>query len=450
MMAKLPPGPNRSFVFPLPQLRLLRFIVRPLQMLEMFASQYEDCFTLPQKNSPPTVYFYHPEAIKEIFTAPPEVFDSSDRNKLLQPLVGENSLLLLRGDRHQRQRKLLMPPFHGARMQTYGETIVKIARQVTNKWQVGQPFAVRAAMQEISLKVILCTVFGIDSGDRYLKLQQLLTSMLESIGSPASSTLLFFPLLQKDWGAKSPWGHFLRQKQEIDRILLNEIAQRRSEPETRGDDILSLLLAARDEAGQPMSDDELKDELITLLFAGHETTASAIAWAIYWIERSPDIRDKLLAELNTISVEEDPLAVSRLPYLTAICQETLRIYPIAVNTFPRRVTQPIEIFGYHFEPGTLLIPSIYLTHHRQEIYPEPKRFKPERFLERTFSAYEYLPFGGGSSLCIGYAFAQFEMKLVLATIFSRLELKLATDRPVKPTRRGLTLAPSSNLQMVVT
>ncbi len=450
MTAKLPPGPKRSFRFPYPLLRTLRYIFRPLSVLEMYARDYDDCFTLSYKNSPPTVYFYHPEAIKQIFTAPPEIFNSSDGGKILQPIVGDNSLLLLTGDRHQSQRKLLMPPFHGARIQTYGEIIVAITQQVTEQWQLGKPFKVRSEIQEISLRTILAAVFGIDSGERYRELQGLLTVLLESISSPLSSTLLFFTALQKDWGAWSPWGRFLRLKEKIDSLLLAEIEQRRLEADSDRNDILSLLLSARDEAGQPMTDEELIDQLLTLLFAGHETTASAIAWALYWLESLPEVREKLQRELDTVSVFDDPLAVTKLPYLTAICQETLRIYPIAVNAFPRIVQQPVEIFGYEFEPGTVIFPSIYLTHHREDLYPEPKRFKPERFLERQFSAYEYFPFGGGNRLCIGYAFAQFEMKLVLGSIFSQFALKLVGNKSIKPTRRGITVAPSGKMQMMVT
>jgi cytochrome P450 len=209
-------------------------------------------------------------------------------------------------------------------------------------------------------------------------------------------------------------------------------------------------MSARDEAGQLMTDVELRDQLMTLLLAGHETTASALAWALYWVEQLPQVRNQLLKELDTLAPNSDPNAIARLPYLTAVCQETLRIYPIAMIGSPRIVKSPLKLMGYQFEPGTALIPCIYLTHHRQELYPEPKQFKPERFFERQFSAYEYLPFGGGNRHCIGSAFAQFEMKLVLAKILSRYRLVLADSRPVKPVRRGFTLAPPSAMQMVMT
>lgn len=450
MTAKIPPGPtNRSFRFPIPLLRSLRFIFDPLTVLEKYAQNYDNCFSLSQKNSPPVVYFYHPEAIKQIFAAPAEVFDSST-GKILLPLVGSNSLLVLNGDRHKSQRKLLMPPFHGARMTTYAKLITVIIQEVIGRWQLNRPFYVRAAMQEISLRIILGVVFGINSGTRFQELRELLTSLLDSIGSPIASTLLYFPALQNDWGAWSPWGRYCRLKQKIDSLLFAEMEQRRAEADQERDDILSLLLSARDQAGQPMTNQELRDELLTLLFAGHETTASAITWALYWLERSPEVRGKLKQELNSVNVVDNPMAVTKLNYLTAITQETLRIYPIAINAFPRIAEHSVDIFGYQFEPGTVLFPSIYLTHHREDLYPEPKRFLPERFLERQFSPYEYLPFGGGNRLCIGYALALFEIKLVLANICSQFELKLVSNKSIKPTRRGITLAPSGNMTMVVT
>ncbi len=405
---------------------------------------------MAQNTTPLIVFFSHPKAIQQIFTADPKLFDVGSGNDILLPLVGANSLILLDGDRHQRQQRLLIPPFHGDRMRTYGQLICDITEQVMNCWRVGEPFALRPSLQEISLRVILSTVFGLHEGERFDQIRKLLTSLLDTVSSPLSSTLLFFPSLQKDWGPLSPWGRFLRLRQQIDRLLYAEIQETREQVDPNRNDILSLLLGARDEVGQPMTNEELRDELMTLLFAGHETTASALAWALYWIDHLPEVQDKLLHELDTLPNNADPSSIARLPYLSAVCSETLRIYPIALSSFGRIVKSPMEIMGYQFEPGTMLVPSIYLTHQREDIYPEPKRFKPERFLERQFSPYEYLPFGGGNRRCIGLAFAQFEMKLVLARILSRCELKLAGLRPVKPTRRGLTLAPPGSMRMVVT
>ncbi len=442
---RLPDGPKNP-----PFLQRLQWIVRPLETLDARSQKYGDTFRVRSNKLTTILYFSSPQALQTIFTADPEQLNSAEGNKLLKPLLGEHSLILLDGKSHQRQRQLLMPPFHGERMRAYGQLICAITEQVISQWLPGKPFAVRPAMQEISLRVILSAVFGLHSGPRFEQLRQLLSSMLEAFGSPLSSTFLFYEFLQRDLGTRSPWGRFLRQRQQIDQLLYAEIAERRSLADPDREDILALLLEARDEAGQPMSDVELHDELMTLLFAGHETTASSLAWALYWIGCLPEVRDKLQAELDSIDPDSDPSASARLPYLTAVCQETLRLHPIALNAFPRIVKKPMELMGYQLEPGTILIASIYLAHQRQDVYPDPKHFKPERFLERQFSPYEYLPFGGGNRRCIGLAFAQFEMKLVLATILSRLQLALVNHRPIKPVRRGFTLAPSNNLRMVVT
>lgn len=444
---KLPDGPATP-----PFVQTFQWIARPLEFLEDCVYRYGDLFTVRRHKHRPDVYLSNPQAIQEIFTANPELFDSGLRNRLLRILLGEHSLSLnlLDRDRHQRLRRLLMPPFHGERMRAYGQLICDITEQVMSQLAIGQSFCVRSSMQEIAMRTILSAVFGLHEGQCFEQLRQLLSSLLDSMGCPLSSSLIFFRSLQGNLGSWSPWGRFLRLKQQIDRLLYAEIQRRREQPDPSRADILTLLMSACDEAGQPMTDVELRDQLITLLLAGHETTASALAWALYWVEQLPSVRDKLLKELDTLAPNSDPIAIARLPYLTAVCQETLRIYPIAMVGSPRIVKSPLQLMGYKFEPGTALIPCIYLTHHREDLYPEPKRFKPERFLERQFSPYEYLPFGGGNRHCIGSAFGQFEMKIVLAKILSRFQLTLADSRPVKPVRRGFTLAPPSSMRMVMT
>ncbi|MBV8887588.1 MAG: cytochrome P450, partial [Chroococcidiopsidaceae cyanobacterium CP_BM_RX_35] len=386
----LPDGPrNPNFVL------TMQWIARPLELLEDLDQRYGDPFALVGSKSS-TVFFSNPQAIQELLTANPELFDSGPGNKPLKPILGDHSLILLDGERHQRQRRLLTPPFHGERLRTYGKIIHEITEQVMSQWTVGESFLVRSCMQEISLRTILHTVFGLHEGQRFEQLRQLLISLLDSIGSPLTSGLLFFGKLQRDLGPLSPWGRFLRLRQQIDQLLYAEIQQRREQPNLSSTDILSLLLAARDELGQPMTDVELRDELLTLLFAGHETTASALAWALYWTEQLPEVRDKLLGELKSLDDDSDPSAAARLPYLSAVCSETLRIYPIAMTAFGRILKSPFQLMGYQFEPGTELVPCIYLLHQRPDLFPEPKRFKPERFLERQFSPYEYLPFGGSN------------------------------------------------------
>lgn len=429
-------------------LQTIRGIFQPMKYLESTREQYGDCFFMRTFGFPPTVALSHPQAIQEVFTADPNLFDTATSNEILQPLLGEYSLIQLDGLRHQRRRKLLMPPFHGERMRAYGNIICDITKQVISEWTVDKPFCARSSTQDISLRVILSAVFGIDEGERFEQLRELYSAMLESFNSPLSSSMLFFKFLQNDLGSWSPWGRFLRKKQQIHQLLIAEIQQRQTQPNSSREDILTLMMSARDEDGQPMSEAELRDELMTLLFAGHETTASALAWAFYWIHHLPEVHQKLLQELDTLGSNPDPIAISKLPYLNAVCSETLRIYPIVLFTFGRMVKSPLQIMGYQLEPGTVLAPCIYLTHYREDIYPEPKQFKPERFLERQYSPYEYLPFGGGNRRCLGYAFALFEMKLVLATVLSHAELVLADNRPVQPVRRGFTFSPSGGVRMI--
>ena len=244
-------------------------------------------------------------------------------------------------------------------------------------------FCARSAIQNISIEIILNVVFGIDKGERFDKLKELITEFMDSFTSPLVSSLLFFPFLRKDLGPWSPWGYFCRLQQQIAQLIYAEINYRRSQYDPSRTDILTLLMSARDEDGKEMSDRELKDELITLLFAGHETTATAISWALYWVHKQPKILEKLLGELDSLSDSPEPTSIVKLPYLTAVCNESLRIYPVAVLGVPREVKERVELMGYQLEPGTRVYACIYLTHHREDLYPQPKEFKPERIFAKT-------------------------------------------------------------------
>ncbi|MBW4555736.1 MAG: cytochrome P450 [Trichormus sp. ATA11-4-KO1] len=442
---KLPPK-----IFTSKWLQTIRGIVSPISFLEETQRRYGDILLSEFTNFPPQLVISNVAAIQEVLTADPQLFDSGSGNNIIQPLVGANSLILLDGDRHFQQRKLLMPPFHGERMRAYGQLIRDITQQVTSQWTVGQTFVARPRMQDISLQVILRAVFGLKEGERYQQIKQILTAMLDTFNSPLSAVFLFFKSLQRDLGAWSPWGKFLRRRQQLDQLIYQEIRERRNQPESPGEDILSLLLSARDENGQAMTDLELRDELMTMLFAGHETTAIALAWALYWVHYLPEVREKLLQELNSIDVvNADPTVITQLPYLNAVCSETLRIYPVAFFCLPRILKAPMQFMGYDLPKGMMLSICIYLTHHRPDIYPEPERFRPERFLERQFSPYEFLPFGGGNRRCIGAAFALFEMKIVLATILSNYSLELLEKVPLKPVRRGIVFAPNGGVRLMV-
>ncbi|MEJ6481645.1 cytochrome P450 [Nostoc punctiforme UO1] len=444
-LLKLPNGPQTH-----PWIQMYQWLTNPLEYMEACTKRYGDIFTLKLgQNFAHQVFISNPQAIQQIFTTDPKQLDSGESAGIKAPLLGQQSLLALDGKPHQRQRKLLTPPFHGERMLAYGELIREITEQVSSQWQVGETFAVLPSMQAISFQVILKAVFGLEDGPRYKKLNELLIKILNPKIPLLRTVLLIFPSMRQDLGAWSPWGKYLRLRQQIDQLIYAQIQERKAQPNLSGTDILSLMMAARDEAGEPMTDLELRDELMTLLVAGHETTATSLSWALYWIHHQPQVREKLLQELDNLGEKPDPNAIFRLPYLNAVCSETLRLYPVAMSALNRLVKSPLQIGEYNFEPGTILIPSIYLTHHREDLYPESKQFKPERFLEQQFSPYEYLPFGGGNRRCIGMAFALFEMKLVLATVLSRWQMELADSKPVRPVRKGLLFSPAGGVQMVV-
>ena len=430
-------------------LQKLQWIFDPVGYMEGAVKKHPNMFTAEVVGFGDNLIFINqPEAIQEILTNDRKKFISpGGLNQVLQPLIGDYSVIMLDGEPHKRRRQLLIPPFHGERMRAYGQLICNIAEKVFQTLPINQTFVTRSVMQEISMQVILQAVFGLHEGKRFQEIKQLMAYLSDTFSSPFSSSFLFFDFLQKDLGAWSPWGKFVRKRAKVDELIYAEIAERRTKSKAHGVDILSLLMEARYEDGTAMSDKELRDELMTLLFAGHETTATAMAWALYWIHRTPGVKQKLLEELDTVDDFSDLMGISRLPYLSAVCNETLRITPVAILTFAREVQEPFEMLEHKLEIGQVLFGCIYLLHQREDLYPQPKQFKPERFLERQFSPYEFMPFGGGVRRCIGDALATFEMKLVLATIMSRYEFTLADNKPEIPRRRGVTLAPANGVKM---
>ncbi|OUL34635.1 cytochrome P450 [Nostoc sp. T09] len=430
--------------------QLINWIADPIGFQHRYSQKYGDIFSMHLSGIGSYVIIGNPQAIQEIFNQDSK-FDIGRGNELAKPLLGQNSLMLMDGDRHRRERKLLMPPFHGERLQDYAKQICLITKQIASKWQIGQPFIVRSAMQKVSLEVILQIVFGLSEGERYQQLKPLLTSWLDMTDSPLRSSMLFLRFLQKDWGTLTPWGRMKQRQRQVHDLLQAEITEKTTkQDEQRGSDVLSLMMAARDENGQAMSDEELRDELLTILFAGHETTATTLAWAFYQIHQHPDVLEKLQHELDSLGENPNPMEIAQLPYLTAVTQETLRMYPVIPGLFPRITKSSMKIAGYQFDAETTFMPSIYLVHYREDLYPNAEQFKPERFLGRHYSASEYLPFGGGSRRCLGHALAQLEMKLVLATVLSKYQLSLAENKPVKVQRRGFTLSPTGGVRMVMT
>lgn len=317
---KLPEEPRTPAL-----LQTLQLINNPTGFLTNCANRYGETFTVRVLglNSPPVVFFSNPQAIRDIFAVPSLQFDFKKATHVFKPLMGEQSLILQEGRSHQRQRQLLMPPFHGDRMRTYGKIICQITQEVT--WTTGAAISIDQFMPDITLQIILQVVFGINPGARYEQLKKLLSTLLEDVTTPWYSSLFFFPPLQKDLGAWSPWGHFLRRRQQIDDLIYAEISQRRQENDLSRTDILSMLMSARDDNGQQMTDVELRDQLVSLLLLGYETTAAALGWAFYLVHSSPQVLNKLKHELNTLGDAANPEVIAQLPYLTAVCQEsTLR------------------------------------------------------------------------------------------------------------------------------
>ncbi|PNW35242.1 UNVERIFIED_CONTAM: cytochrome P450 [Euhalothece sp. KZN 001] len=432
-----------------PFLQTLELIANPIQFFDKYQNKYGDIFSARiLGNQSPSVHFIgDPKALEAIFNAPSGQFQLGKITHVFRPFTGDRSLIMLDGEEHRRQRKLLIPPLHGKRMHFYQDVICELTEETIKTLSKNQSFSCRKLMAEITLKVILRVVFGLKPGKRSNDLQKLIADLLDAITNPLYSSLFFFPSLQIDLGKYSPWGHFIRKQSAIDALIYAEIKERRQQDNSQQTDILSLLLSATDEDGNTMSDQELRDQLITLLFLGHETTASSLAWMFYWVYSSPEVWEKLTTEIQALGNTPQPQELIQLPYLDAICKETLRLYPIALISQPRVVQETITINHTSFLPDSILVPCIYLAHHREENFANSKTFQPDRFLDNQFTAYQYFPFGGGSRACIGAAFSLYEMKLIFGTIFSQLSLKLASQKPIKPIRRGITIVPSGGVKL---
>ncbi|MCC5637586.1 cytochrome P450 [Nostoc sp. CHAB 5844] len=432
----LPPGPR-----PTPWQTLL-LATKTFHFFQQCATRYGEPFTTTITDIK-TVFTGQPEGIQQIFNANPNLFDTITGSNV-GVAVGENSLLVISGTQHNRERKLIMPMFHGTRLRTYGHTIQAITVEHTGRWQPNQVLIVQQTSQAISLEVIIQVVFGSRKPTQVARLRQVIVAFLKAFIPP----IIFFPLLRQEFGGFGPWSHFQLVLKTFNDLLEREITIRRTEGFSERDDILSMLLAARDEDGQPMTDEQIRDEIKTMLLAGYETTASALAWACYWIHRAPAIQDKLRAELMPLGSLPDPEALTRLPYLKAVCQETLRMCP-PVPFAIRLLKQPWAFCGYELPAGIGIGTAIGVTHFDPKIYPEPQTFRPERFLEQQYSPYEYLPFGGGTRRCLGAAFALYEMQIVLGTIMARHKLALAEQKPVTPSSLGFAISPKGNVKMVI-
>ncbi|MDJ0677866.1 MAG: cytochrome P450 [Calothrix sp. MO_167.B42] len=442
----LPKGPQAH-----PWLQQFQWLTRGEEYLKECHQLYGDIFTLRvSSDSTPHVFISNPQIIREVFAANTKQLDSGKEAGNHPFLLGEHSLVVQSGERHIEHRKLLAPPFHGERIQSWGEIIRQITVQEANTWPIGKSLSLHQSLEMMSLEVSLRVLLGKLASEQNQKLKELLTTFLNPNISILQIIFLHFLFLRWDLGPWSTWGKILRRKQQIDEIIYAQIAQRRQQPDPSRTDVLSLIMASRYDNGESMTDVELHDELLTLMTQGPEITVTTLARAFYWILRHPPVLEKLLQELDSVGENLDVKTVSQLPYLDAIYKETLRIYPPPQFAFPRQVKSTLQIQDYQFEPGTILSPCIHLTHHREDLYPQPEQFKPERFLEREFAPYEYLPFGGGNRRCIGVAFAQLEIKMVLATVLSGWDLVLDDSKSVKaPSKNSFAPPPINGIHVVI-
>lgn len=431
----LPPGPRAPSV-----LQLLPYVRRPLAWFEECARRYGDPFTIRLPGYEPFVMLSAPTLIKQVFTGDDDVLHAGKANVILEPLVGKHSVLLLDGAPHLRQRRLLSPPLRGDRMHAYAGLIAEIAAAEVTRMPRDRPFALHEHMQAITLEVILRAVFGFDQGSRMGALRALIVDVLE----PPPALLAFLPVRYLDLPL-SPFRAFLRRRAALAHALREVLHARRAAPDRGGTDILSLLLAVRDEDDRPMSDDELVDELVTMLVAGHETTATALSWAVACLLEHPEVEARLRDE---IAGATDPAALAGVEYLDAVVKETLRVRPIVPDVV-RQLQRPLRFAGFDLPAGVYLAPCIHLAHRRPDVYPEPARFRPERFLGVKPDPYTWLPFGGGIRKCLGMAFALYEMKIVLGVVLSRLRLRLDAPGAVRVVRRTVTLAPEAGTRVRV-
>jgi cytochrome P450 len=413
---------------------MLGFWTRPLAFLEWCRARYGRRFTVRLPLTPPFVMLCTPEEIKEVFTAPADVLHPGAGASVLEPVVGRNSVILLDGDAHMEQRRLMLPAFHGERIAGLSTLVETVAEQAVSAWPSDRPVALHERLQDATLEIILRTVFGLEPGPCLDALRERLRAMLRFGEKPIS----LMPPPPDGRAAKvlervGPFAPFVRMQREADELIFTLVDERRGTRVER-DDVLAMLLAARHEDGAPMSDQELRDELMTLLVAGHETTASTLAWAFDRLSRHAEVVRRLR--------EDDDDA-----YLTATVQEVLRHRPVLPNVAPRLVMKPIRIGGQSYPRGVCLVPNAYLLHHDPDIYSEPYAFRPERFLEQQPGTYTWIPFGGGKRRCLGASFAMLEMKLMLKTVLRQREVEPTGDRFELPRRRNITIRPGDGCRV---
>lgn len=424
MQATLPPGSRMPAA-----LQTIGWWTRPLAFTARQRARYGSRFTMRLAGQPPFVVLTDPDEVKEVFTAPPDVLHPGEGARLLEPIVGPNSVILLDGATHLEQRKLMLPAFHGDRMQRLTGLMTELTERELDGWPVGEPVELHPRLQRLTLEIILRAVFGLDEGPRLDLLRERLPAILEFGDSPIS----LLPQAQRMLSGRGRFGRFERDRAEVDRELFALVEERRREGGER-DDVLAMLLSATHSDGSPMADEEIRDELVTALVAGHETTASTLGFAFEQLARSPDVQERLAAGGDD--------------YLDATVNEVMRRRPVLPNPEPRLVKREVTIGGWAYPEGVVLIVGAYLIHHDASIYPDPYAFRPERFLGRKPGTYTWLPFGGGRRRCLGASFAQLEMRIVLREAARRFTVAAVAERR-RARRRMITITPGDAARVVL-
>lgn len=426
-MATLPPGPAAP---PAQQARV--WLERPLALLDEGFRDFGDVFTLRLGEFGTIVVVAHPDGVESVFRSPSDQFEARHFNEGYRYVMGRHALFLQDGEAHRRLRRVMVPLFGRERVERYARVIYEHASEVAAEWAPGRAIPVRAAMHELSLRVLLTIVFGDRRGARERVMEW------------------FRGKVWRDRRAWKAWTSLSRLRPEIGALISEELEHRRSVGvRAPGADLLDALSLARDESGRALDDEEIQDQVLTLFITAGDAVATALAWALYWVGGSPEVQGALRAESEGSGDAGDPVARAGAPYLTATCREVLRLSTVLPTVSGRRLTTPLRLMGFDLEPGITVAPCEYLVHRRADLYPEPLAFRPGRFLERRYGPFEYFPFGAGDRACLGSALAPLEMKLVLDAVLARWRLHLATEGPVEVVRYGTLLAPSEALQLHV-
>jgi cytochrome P450 len=440
----LPAGPNSPS-----WLQLLRFAGDPLRLLDECHRRYGDAFTLNVAGNGQFVMLCDPEAVREVFRGDPEVLHSGEANELFTATVGRNSVLVLDEAPHARQRRVLVPPLKGERMRAFFDAMRLETLQAVREWPLEAPFPVLPTMRRITMRVILRTAMGLAPGPEMDRFDRKMETFLSNGRQRYALVLMTIIPIQRFSGSR--WVPLFRQLSDLDDDLYTFIAaRRRGERPPSGENVLDDLLAATHEDGSRLDDQEVRDALITILIAGHDTTALALAWALADILPRPEVVDRLADELKQVAGGGPPDArhLPDLEYLDATIRESLRRSPV-VPFVVRKTMQPFATGGREYPAGVVLCPCSYLIHRREDLYPEPERFRPERFLERKFGPHEWFPFGGGNRVCLGMPFALYEMKVLLATLFSQVRLARPPGARSRARRVGIVLGPDDGARVVV-